>query len=426
MIFFERNSHKYVAKIRKIYELLFWHGFCSEKNKKKHIIMNKKTLFFGLVTTLISVTASLVAVAIFAQTTQLPSPENLRTLTPTVPPVSSVGLPSFEYAAEHSVNAVVHVKSEFLVRSRFFDDYFGFFSHPEMRRAEGFGSGVVISPDGYIITNNHVVQGAESVEITFNNRRTLPAAIVGTDPTTDLALLKVDAKNLDFLPFGNSDHVRVGQWVLAVGNPFNLNSTVTAGIVSAKARNANILSQHMRGDGPPIESFIQTDAAVNRGNSGGALVNLHGELIGINTAIASTGSTFAGYSFAIPANIARKVSEDLRTFGRIQRAFLGILFTPVDQAIADANRLESIDGLQISRITNGGAVELAGLQLGDIILTINDRPVNTSGDFFEVIGQLRPGETIELTYVRKGQTLNARAVLQDSEGGTAKRVVKQW
>jgi S1-C subfamily serine protease len=285
----------------------------------------------------------------------------------------------------------------------------------------------VISADGYIITNNHVVQDAENIEITFNNRRTLPAKIIGTDPSTDLALLKVDAQNLDFLIFGNSDAVRLGQWVLAVGNPFNLNSTVTAGIVSAKARNMNILSQNMIGRNErPIESFIQTDAAVNRGNSGGALVNLHGELIGINTAIASTHGTFTGYSFAVPGNTARKVSEDLRTFGRVQRAFLGLLFSPMDQNIAKANNLSEIDGLYIAHIVETGAVARAGLKLGDILLRINGRSVNTEGDFFEIIGQLRPGETIELTYMRNGQTFTANALLQDSEGGTAKRVVKTW
>jgi len=396
--------------------------------------MNKKTLFFGLIITLISVVTSLTTVAIYAAT-QLPPIENLRTLTPTVPPLPSGNFPSFEDAAERSVNAVVHVKSEFLVKPRFHDDYFGIFEHffgrqmpRSPQRMEGFGSGVVISPDGYIITNNHVVQGAETIEITFNNRRTFPATIVGTDPSTDIALLKVNARNLDYLTFGNSDQVRVGQWVLAVGNPFNLTSTVTAGIVSAKARNANILSRNMSmgGSGPPIESFIQTDAAVNRGNSGGALVNLHGELIGINTAIASTSGSFAGYSFAVPGNTAKKVSEDLRTFGQVQRAFLGLLFAPVDQTIATAQKLDYIEGLQIVRISDGGAVQKAGLKLNDILLTINGRPINTEGDFFEIIGQLRPGETIELTYARNGRTSTARALLQDSEGGTAKREVKQW
>ena len=370
------------------------------------------------------------SVAIYANTTQKmdfstgSTPEPARQTLPT-------GIPSFEDAAEYSINAVVHVKSEFVVKSQFYDDYFGFLNphhgRVHTRRAEGFGSGVVISADGYIITNNHVVEGAETVEITFNNRRTFSATVVGTDPSSDLALLKVEAQNLDFLIFGNSDDVRIGQWVLAVGNPFNLNSTVTAGIVSAKARNMNILSQNMRrGNGRPIESFIQTDAAVNRGNSGGALVNLHGELIGINTAIASTSGAFAGYSFAVPANIAKKVSEDLRTFGEVQRAFFGILFAQVDQDIATANQTENFDGLFLARVVEGGAAYKAGIRVEDVLLKINGKSVNTEGEFFEVAGTHRPGETVELTYMRKGKIFNTDAILQDAEGGTTKRVVKTW
>jgi Do/DeqQ family serine protease len=387
--------------------------------------MNKKTLLLGLIITLISVAISLTSVAIYANTTQKTDTSTSSGLV-LARPTPSVGIPNFEDAAEYSVNAVVHVKSEFVVKTQFYDDYFGFFSRPGVRRAEGFGSGVVISADGYIITNNHVVQDAESVEITFNNRRTFPAKIVGTDPSSDLALLKVETQNLDFLTFGNSDEIRIGQWVLAVGNPFNLNSTVTAGIVSAKARNMNILSQNMRGNGRPIESFIQTDAAVNRGNSGGALVNLRGELIGINTAIASNNGTFAGYSFAVPANIAKKVSEDLRTFGQVQRAFFGILFEQINQDIATANKMENFDGLYLAVVTETGASYKAGIRVGDVLLKIDGRAVNTEGEFFEIAGTHRPGETVELTYMRKGQKFTTNVVLQDAEGGTAKRNVKTW
>ncbi|MDR1951268.1 MAG: trypsin-like peptidase domain-containing protein [Bacteroidales bacterium] len=398
--------------------------------------MNKKTFLFGLTITVISITASLASVAIYTCATQNQQSQN-RTQTnpdfrtvPTPRPMPSAGLPSFEDAAEYSINAVVHVKSEFLVKTGFYDEYFGFLNpfhgRSSTRRAEGFGSGVVISEDGFIITNNHVVQGAENIEITFNNRKVFSAKIVGTDPSTDLALLKVEARNLEYLSFGNSDLTRIGEWVLAVGNPFNLNSTVTAGIVSAKARNMNILSQNMSGNERPIESFIQTDAAVNRGNSGGALVNLQGELIGINTAIASTSGAFAGYSFAVPANIAKKVSEDLRTFGKVQRAYLGLLFAPMTQNIAQANNLEDIEGLFIARVVKDGAVDKAGLQVEDILLKIDGKSVNTEGDFFEIIGQLRPGETVELTYLKKGKTLRANIVLQDINGGTQKREVVSW
>ena len=397
--------------------------------------MDKRTVIFSLIITLISVIASLTSVSIYAKTTQRRPLQGSNVdmgaqPVPTNRPAMAIALPNFEDAAEHSINAVVHVRSEFVVKSRFHDEYFGFFSpwhgRQTTRRAEGFGSGVVISPDGYIITNNHVVQGADLVEITFNNRRTFPATIVGTDPTTDIALLKIEANNLHHLTFADSDLVRVGQWVLAVGNPFNLNSTVTAGIVSAKARNMNILSRNMVLNQRPIESFIQTDAAVNRGNSGGALVNLNGELIGINTAIASNNGAFAGYSFAVPANIAKKVSEDLRTFGQIQRAFFGILFSEVNQAIAAANQTENFDGLVLVRVTEDGPAFKAGLRVDDILLKINGRPVNTEGEFFEIAGILRPGETVELTYMRRGQVFTANALLQDIEGGTERRIVKQW
>ena len=386
--------------------------------------MNKKIFFSGLIIIILSVSASLASVAIFANSVHqeyLQQP-----VQPKVRPVPPVNMPNFEDAAEYSVNAVVHVKSEFLVKTGFYDDYFGFFGRPSARMVQGFGSGVVISADGYIVTNNHVVQNAEKVEVTLNNRKTYPAEIVGTDPSTDIALLKINAQKMDYLTFGNSDLVRVGEWVLAVGNPFNLTSTVTAGIVSAKARNMNILSQKMSGGERPIESFIQTDAAVNSGNSGGALVNLRGELIGINTAIASNDGSFSGYSFAVPANIAKKVSEDLRTFGHVQRSYLGIAFEQMDQNLAAANKLDDIDGLYIGQLLKQGAADKAGLQVNDILLKINDKSVNTDAELLEILGQHRPGETVTLTFSRKGKILNANAVLQNSEGGTQKRDVKSW
>lgn len=395
--------------------------------------MNKKTFLFGFITMMVSVSASLAAVVFFrpydnGKDRLSDSVASLVSEKPRLAP--SADKPSFEDAAEYSVNAVVHVKSEFLVKSGFYDDYFGFFnpffSRPSARLVQGFGSGVVISADGYIITNNHVVQNAEKVEITLNNRKVYPAQIVGTDPSTDIALLKIDAQGLEALSFGNSDRVRIGEWVLAVGNPFNLTSTVTAGIVSAKARNANILSQKMSSGERPIESFIQTDAAVNQGNSGGALVNLRGELIGINTAIASNNGAFTGYSFAIPANIAKKVSEDLRAFGQVQRAYLGIAFAPMDQNLAEAYKTKDIEGLYIGRVQKNSAADKAGLQVEDILLKIDDRPVNTEGELFEILGPHRPGETVGLTYSRKGKVFQAQAVLQDAQGGIQERVVAPW
>ncbi|MDR2907114.1 MAG: trypsin-like peptidase domain-containing protein [Bacteroidales bacterium] len=389
--------------------------------------MTKKTFFSALIITLISVSASLASVAIFTHANgQIPPIEDLKTLTPTVRPLPSGNVPNFVDAAEYSVNTVVHVKSDFLVKTGFYDDYFGFFGRPSTQVVQGFGSGVVISADGYIVTNNHVVQNAAKVEITLNNRKVYPAEVIGTDPSSDLALLKIEAKNLEFLTFGNSDLVHIGEWVLAVGNPFNLTSTVTAGIVSAKARNIHILSQKMSGGERPIESFIQTDAAVNSGNSGGALVNLHGELIGINTAIASNNGSFSGYSFAIPANIAKKVSEDLRTFGHVQRAYLGIAFAPMDQNIASANHLDDVEGIYIGHVLKQSAADKAGLRVEDILLKIDTKSVNTEAELLEILGQHRPGDTVELTFLRNGQTSSVKAILQDIDGGFVKKDIKNW
>lgn len=230
--------------------------------------------------------------------------------------------PDFTSAAEMTINSVVHIKTEYKRKSSVYDDFFGY-NHGQGRvnPVIASGSGVIISKDGYIVTNNHVVQDADKIEITLNDKRIFSAEIIGNDISTDIALIKIDAKDLSFINFSNSDDVRVGEWVLAVGNPFNLTSTVTAGIVSAKARNINILGSHTA-----IESFIQTDAAVNRGNSGGALVNINGDLIGINAAIASNTGSFSGYSFAIPVNIVKKVVKDLKEYGVTQRAFLGISY----------------------------------------------------------------------------------------------------
>ncbi len=262
------------------------------------------------------------------------------------------------------------------------------------------GSGVIISPDGYIITNHHVTADGSKIEVTFHDKRKEEAKLIGSDPATDLALLKVNAAGLSFLEYGNSEQVEVGQWVLAVGNPFNLSSTVTAGIISAKARSINILREAYA-----VESFIQTDAAVNPGNSGGALVNERGELIGINAAILSESGGFEGYSFAIPSNLARKVINDLREFGKVQRAILGVGISDVTSEIANKLSLPAISGVYITNVSRGSSAAEAGLRLGDVILSINGIPTNSTPELQEQVAQFRPGDRISLEFFRDGKKL---------------------
>ena len=313
--------------------------------------------------------------------------------------------PDFVDAAERSVDAVVHIMTKVVKQSNTYEDFFGallgqLYGYPGQTRNNtmvAYGSGVVLTPDGYIVTNNHVVEGADEVEVTFNNKVKKTATIIGTDPTTDLALIKVDASDLEYLTFGDSDNVRIGEWVLAVGNPFNLTSTVTAGIVSAKARNLSIL-----GEGTSVESFIQTDAAVNPGNSGGALVNTKGELVGINAAIASHTGSYEGYSFAIPSNIVRKVVDDLLLYGETQRGYLGVQIAELTQELADKEGLENIEGVYVAEVTDGGAAKLAGLKSGDVITSINGKKVNSTTQLKESVGQYRPGDKIDVEVNRCG------------------------
>ena len=327
-------------------------------------------------------------------------------------------------AAEQSVHAVVHIKTQFQYRTSGWEDFFGGsfwddffdFSMPGLAQdqiALGAGSGVIISPDGYIVTNNHVVEDAVEISVTLNDRREFPATVVGTDPQTDLALIKIDCEHLPYLTFGNSDNVRIGEWVLAVGNPFNLTSTVTAGIVSAKARNLDIL-----GENSTIESFIQTDAAVNQGNSGGALVNATGELIGINSAIASQTGYYTGYSFAIPANIARKVVGDLKEYGEVQRAVLGISFRPIDQSLATELGLDEVKGIQVVSVAEDGAAGQAGIMQDDIILLIDNQEVNTTSELREVMTIHSPGDHVNVVCLREGKQLALPVVLFNEDGDT--------
>ncbi len=329
----------------------------------------------------------------------------------------------FTYAAEKTVNGVVHVTTEIKTthaRDPFLDRFFGpGASGTHERSHQASGSGVIISEDGYIVTNNHVVDGASSIEITLNNKESFEAEIIGTDPNTDLALLKIDANGLPAVGIGNSDEVRIGEWVLAVGNPFNLTSTVTAGIVSAKSRSINILSQHRNVNDPnffPLEAFIQTDAAVNPGNSGGALVNSQGQLVGINTAIASKTGSYTGYSFAVPANIVKKVSEDLLEYGMVQRAFIGVQIQKVDQNVVNQLELPNAKGVLVAGLVDGGAASDAGLQKDDVILRIDDMEVNNVPALQEQVGKHRPGDKISVTVRRDGEERNFAVVLRNQDG----------
>lgn len=283
------------------------------------------------------------------------------------------------------------------------------------RPQEGIGSGVIISQDGYIITNNHVIDNADEITVTLYDRRTYKAKLIGTDPSTDIAVIKINETGLTTIPFGDSDQVKVGEWVMAVGNPFNLTSTVTAGIVSAKARNIALLRTR---DNAAIESFIQTDAAVNPGNSGGALVNLNGELIGINTAIASRTGSYAGYSFAVPSNLARKVAEDLIKYGTVQRAFLGILITDMDSKKAKELNLPVTEGVHVDSVIPNGSADAAGLRRGDVIVKVDGNKVKSVPELQESIGRKRPGESVSLQLYRNGSLRDIKLTLKSRDGST--------
>lgn len=359
--------------------------------------------------------------------------ENERTVTYATaqPAVRFVNMPrstpettaDFTVAAEKTVHGVVHIKTEYPADNSymlndpfhlFFGDRGGQNPIPQL----GSGSGVIISENGYIVTNNHVIDKAEKIEVILNNKQTMKAEVVGKDPATDLALLKVEGKGLPFISFGNSDDLKVGEWVLAVGNPFNLASTVTAGIVSAKGRNINILENDPSKGLFPIESFIQTDAAVNPGNSGGALVNTNGELIGINAAIASNTGSYTGYAFAIPVNIVKKVTGDLVEFGTVQRAFLGVSIRDIDSKLATEKNLKEYKGVFVAGLTEGGAAKAAGFKEGDVITKIGPVSVNSAPELQEQVSRFRPGDKIHVTLLREGKETDLEVVMKNKNGNT--------
>jgi Do/DeqQ family serine protease len=317
----------------------------------------------------------------------------------------------FTFAAKNAVHAVVHIKTTYANEgdNPMYQFLYGRSPEPYM----GSGSGVIISKDGYIVTNNHVIEQSNNIEVVLNDKRSFKAKIIGVDPITDLALLKINASDLVGIPFGNSDDLRIGEWVLAVGNPFNLTSTVTAGIVSAKARNININRSRYS-----IESFIQTDAAVNPGNSGGALVNTKGELVGINTAIASKTGSYSGYSFAIPVSIVEKIVADLKEFGVAQRALLGVSIYDVNAELAKKFDLDKIEGVYVTGLLEGGSAEKSGIKEGDVLLKINDIAVNKVAELQEQVSKYRPGNKVKVTLKRDGKTRDIDIVLQNQRGTT--------
>jgi serine protease Do len=360
----------------------------------------------------------------YADTGSILKQDNVAIARPAGYDIKNITVPSFDFAdvSEAVTPTVVYIKTKFTEKGTDgdgrqqrspFDDLFGNgFSMPKGPQ-EASGSGVIISDKGYIVTNNHVVKDAEEIEVVLNDKRAFKADVIGKDPNTDVALLKINADGLTAVKFGNSDNVRVGEWVLAVGNPFNLTSTVTAGIVSAKGRSLN-----MMGRGTAIESFIQTDAAINPGNSGGALINTKGELVGINTAIASETGSYAGYSFAVPVNIVDKVVKDLMEFGEVQRGFLGVGIQDVDNKLAEDKDLKSTKGVYVNTLTDNGAAEVAGIKKGDVILKIDGHDVNSVPALQENIGRHKPGDEVGVLVNRDGKEKEVNVILRNKDGKT--------
>ncbi|SEI89762.1 Do/DeqQ family serine protease [Dyadobacter sp. SG02] len=361
--------------------------------------------------------------------------ENIARFTSAGAPAGAPG--DFVYAAEATTPTVVHIKSTVtrqayrgqqipdIFRDFFGDDFGGGQRGPQ--QSEATGSGVIISNDGYIVTNNHVVEGAQELEVTLHNKSKFRAKVIGTDPSTDIAVIKIEGKDLPAVTIGNSDAVKVGEWVVAVGNPFNLESTVTAGIVSAKGRGLGIIGQSRRnqmqptaaaaGDSP-LESFIQTDAVVNPGNSGGALVNLKGELIGINTAIASPTGSFAGYAFAVPSSIVKKVSSDLIKFGNVQRGYLGISLDDLDSRKAEEYGVKVSDGVYVRDFTENSAAKAGGVAKGDVIVKVDGMNIHSIPELQQSIGLHKPGDKVNVTVNRDGKEKDLSITLRNRTGGS--------
>jgi len=404
----------------------FWNYFCKAQKKRSTMKKFMQSVFAG------AIGAALLFVFVaYAQ----PSESHFAPNEPV--PVKQVSMNSgaaaasgvdFTRAANLTVHAVVHIKcvtnGKTLNASPFNNDpfrnfFFGGGGYQiQTPPSNSSGSGVIISDDGYICTNNHVVENADKIEVVLNNNKTYTAEVIGRDPNTDLALLKINEKELAYIRFGNSDEVKVGQWVLAVGNPFNLTSTATAGIISAKGRNISALENDPEKGIYPIESFLQTDAAVNPGNSGGALVNLDGELVGINSAIASATGYYTGYSFAIPVNIVRKVMADLREYGSVQRAFLGVSIRDIDSKLSEEKRLGVTQGVYVAALSDQGAAEAAGVREGDVITRVAGVPVKSTPELQEQVSRYRPGDAINLTVLRNGKESEVAVTLRNKNGQT--------
>ncbi len=380
----------------------------------------KARRIFGLFA--VALVGALAAVFIYARLFQ-PSPAVVEV--PVESKIRVVNLPGtepgsaldFTQAVAQSIDAVVHVKTkvyrEYAVNP-LYEFFFGEQPNSNPEPLLGFGSGVIISKQGYIVTNNHVIDESDEIVVVLNDKREFSAKLIGADPTTDIALLKVDQEGLSSLTFGNSDALQLGEWVLAIGNPYNLTSTVTAGIVSAKARNINIL----RTQEFSIESFIQTDAAVNPGNSGGALINTRGELVGINTAIASRTGAYTGYSFAVPVSIVEKVVKDLMEYGAVQRAILGVTIQEVTAELAAQHKIDEIEGVYVNGVRPGGAAREAGIKEGDVILSVDGAKVNSGAELQEHVSKYSPGEKVTVVIRRSGSVKQFEVVLRNLEGNT--------